>query len=294
MKKLIPNIKEILEELIFKTFEEADIPFGMELKNIAKWNQTEADWKRFLLYEPDGCFIAVYNGESAGTVTTINYEKRFGWIGMVLVHPQNRRKGIGTALLRKAIDYLKSISVETIKLDATPEGKMVYLRLGFKEEYNLDRIQGIGAVTDCDELPPIGINDLQDVISFDTGVFGAKRGKVIENLLRENPDKNFIAKNHKGHVEGYIMARKGLNAYQIGPWVSTSASVAEELFALMLKRLSGEKIFLDVPHVNENGLKIIEKHRFTIQRGFTRMFLGSNAYPGESSLVYATSGAEKG
>jgi len=283
-----------IDKLTFRNLEETDIPFGMELKNIAKWNQIEADWKRFLLYEPQGCFVALYEGEPAGTVTTINYEKKFGWIGMVLVHPRNRRIGIGTALLHKAIDYLKRIGVETIKLDATPEGKNVYKPLGFLEEFDLKRRQGIGITTNCDEFSTINDEDLQDIIRFDTNVFGADRGIVIENLVQDNPDKSFMERNYKGQIKGYITARMGLNAYQIGPWISESASLAEELFVLMLDKLVGEKIFLDVPCANEKCTEIIERYGFTIQRGFTRMFLGSNNYSGTPSYVYATSGAEKG
>ena len=290
----MPVNSKRIDELIFRNFIKTDIPFGMELKNIAKWNQTEADWKRFIRYEPNGCFVALCDDEPAGTVTTINYEKKFGWIGMVLVHPEKRRQGIGTSLLHKAINYLKEIGVKTIKLDATPEGKNVYIPLGFLEEYNLERRQGKGIVTNCDEFSSILMGDLQDIIRFDTNIFGAERGKVIEYILRENFDKSFIAKNHKGQVEGYIIARKGLNAYQIGPWVSESASLPEELFVLMLKRLAGEKIFLDVPCVNEKAVEIVEKHGFTIQRSFTRMFLGNNTYSGKPLNVYATSGAEKG
>src|ERR1700687_2743834 len=36
----------------------ADIPAGMRLKEIAGWNQTAADWKRFLEASPEGCFVA--------------------------------------------------------------------------------------------------------------------------------------------------------------------------------------------------------------------------------------------
>jgi len=227
-------------------------------------------------------------------VTTINYKGRLGWVGMVLVHPEKRRRGIGTALLRKAIDYLKGIGVETIKLDATPEGKNVYAPLGFMDEYDLERRQGIGVITDCEEFQPILMCNLQDVVSFDANAFGAERGKVIESLLRENPDKSFTAKNQKGQIEGYIMARNGSNAHHIGPWVSNSASVAEGLFALVLRKLAGEKIFLDIPCVNKNGIKIAERYNFTVQRSFTRMFLGNNTYPGKPLYVYSTSGAEKG
>lgn len=283
-----------IDGLVFRKLLETDVSFGMELKNFAKWNQTEADWKRFLLYEPDGCFVAMYNGEPVGTVTTINYQKRFGWIGMVLVHHQKRRIGIGTALLCKAINYLKEIGVETIKLDATPEGKNVYVPLGFLEEFDLNRRQGVGVITNCEEFPIISVEDLHDIIRFDANVFGAERETVIKNLVQENPDMSFMVRSHKSQIEGYITARSGLNAYQIGPWISKSASLAEELFVLMLKKLSGKRIFLDVPCENEKSVETVEKYGFTIQRGFTRMFLGSNAYPGTPSYIYATSGAEKG
>jgi len=288
----MPKITD--DKLSFRNLLETDISFAMELKNIARWNQTESDWQRYLLFEPDGCFVALYDGRPVGTVTAIDYEKRFGWIGMVLVHPEYRRKGIGTALLQKAIKYLKDIGVETIKLDATPEGKKVYIPLGFHDEYDLDRRQGTGIAVNCDEFPAIKEKDINDIIRFDAHIFGADRGNVIRNLIKESPEYSFFARDHNDQVEGYITARRGFNAYYVGPFVSNSLSLADGLFAFMLNKLAREKIFIDTPRLNKDGVKIVEKHGFTIQRGFTRMFLGSNACPGEPSLIYATSSAEKG
>src|SRR4051794_33231462 len=41
----------------------ADVPLGMRLKTAAGWNQVEADWLRMLALEPDGCFVAEWDGE---------------------------------------------------------------------------------------------------------------------------------------------------------------------------------------------------------------------------------------
>jgi len=117
----------------------ADIPAGMRLKEIAGWNQTLEDWQRFLEADPEGCFVAEWNGQVAGTVATIVYEQRFAWIGMVLVDPQVRGKGIGTALLLRAIDYLDARKIPCMKLDATPQGKPLYTRLEFQIEYEIER-----------------------------------------------------------------------------------------------------------------------------------------------------------
>ncbi len=84
----------------------ADIPAEMRLKDLAGWNQTEADWERFLDASPDGCFVAEAAERVVGTSTTIVYEGRFAWIGMVLVDPEFSRRGIGAALLDRALEHL--------------------------------------------------------------------------------------------------------------------------------------------------------------------------------------------
>jgi len=37
-----------------RPFRASDVPLGMRLKDQAGWNQTEADWHRFLFLEPEG------------------------------------------------------------------------------------------------------------------------------------------------------------------------------------------------------------------------------------------------
>ena len=39
-----------------------DIPEAMRLKDLAGWNQTAADWERFLSAGPEGCFVAEREG----------------------------------------------------------------------------------------------------------------------------------------------------------------------------------------------------------------------------------------
>src|SRR5207244_5594839 len=112
---------------------------GMRLKDLAGWNQTEADWERFLDACPDGCFVAETAGRVVGTSTTIVYEGRFAWIGMVLVDPEFRRRGIGAALLDRALEHLDSARVPAAKLDATPEGRPAYEPRGFVAELEIER-----------------------------------------------------------------------------------------------------------------------------------------------------------
>jgi ribosomal protein S18 acetylase RimI-like enzyme len=125
--------------LRFRLMTVEDVPEAMRLKGAAGWNQTRADWARFLSSTPEGCFVAEDRGRVVGTATSIVYEGRFAWIGMVTVDPQYRGQGIGTALLQSVIRYLDSRRVPCMKLDATPQGKPVYEKLGFVSEYGIER-----------------------------------------------------------------------------------------------------------------------------------------------------------
>jgi len=120
----------------------ADIPLGMQLKEQAGWNQTEADWLRFLDLEPDGCFVAEWNGEPVATTTTCILGD-VAWVAMVLVDAGVRRHGIGTALMQQALRFLDERNVRSIRLDATPLGRPVYEKLGFVPDYQLARFDGI-------------------------------------------------------------------------------------------------------------------------------------------------------
>ena len=62
----------------------ADVEAGMRLKAAAGWNQVEADWRRFLALGGDGCFVAVWQGQVVGSVTTCQFGS-IGWVTTLLV-----------------------------------------------------------------------------------------------------------------------------------------------------------------------------------------------------------------
>src|SRR5438270_10324239 len=95
----------------------ADVPLGLRLRGQAGWNQTEADWRRFLRLQPDGCFVAELDGAPAGTTAAFVFGP-VAWVAMVLVDEAVRGRGVGTALMRHALALLDGRGVRSVRLDA--------------------------------------------------------------------------------------------------------------------------------------------------------------------------------
>jgi ribosomal protein S18 acetylase RimI-like enzyme len=120
------------------TMQFSDISAGLALCRKSGWNQLSRDWEYFLKYSPNDCLVARSNDEVVGTVACLRFQRAFSWISMVLVDPAIRGRGIGTFLLEQALRLLEQ--EETIKLDATPEGRKVYVKFDFRDEYPLTRM----------------------------------------------------------------------------------------------------------------------------------------------------------
>jgi GNAT superfamily N-acetyltransferase len=274
-----------------------DISAGVRLKEIAGWNQTEADWKRFLEASPQGCFVAEVNDKVCGTVTTIVFENRFAWVGMVLVDPEFRSRGLGTALLERAIQYLDDLKIATIKLDATPQGKPLYEKLGFMSEYEIERWSLQRASPGDTRIPNRWVSASAElsleVLEIDREVFGADRSALLKSLHREAPE--FTSSVLVGGiVQGYALGRRGAFADHLGPWISRSSGAAPQLLENFVTRSSRQRLIVDRKEANKIAAGLLESFGFSYARTLTRMYRGVNRFPGQPDMLCAILGPEFG
>jgi len=268
-----------------------DIPEAMRLKDVAGWNQTAGDWERFLSASPDGCFVAEEKGRVIGTSATIAYEGRFAWIGMVVVDHLHRGNGLGTALLERAIQYLDSCGLPCMKLDATPQGKLLYKKFGFVSEYEIDRWM----LKRQPEKKRVGKPrvEIGDVLRLDREVFGADRSMLLRSLAEEAPEFTLVAK-HEAEIAGYAFGRRGSRADHLGPWMANSRDVAAALLDKFLNISGRELVFVDCVRANPWAVPLVKARGFEFSRPLTRMFRGTNRYPGQPEKLCAILGPEFG
>ena len=188
----------------------------MALVEQAGWNQTPADWRRFLSASADGCFAAVVDGAVVGTSATIGYGGAVAWIGMVIVDARHRGKGIGRQLLQRACAAVDAAGIPCAKLDATPAGEPLYMRHGFVRERSLERWEWhrVGACPSPSPSLPVFRSSLsEDAFALDRSVFGVDRRAVLRSLHEEWAEAAMEVRTGSG-LRGYSLGRRGLVADQ--------------------------------------------------------------------------------
>ena len=276
----------------FRRMVAADVSFAMRLKNQAGWNQTEDDWRRFIMLAPSGCFVAEEAGRAVGTVAALVFDS-IGWIAMVLVDESARHRGIGTRLVQHALSYLDARDVPTARLDATPLGRPIYEKLGFTAEYDLVRYGGVAtAATAHEGIVSVGPEELDKVLELDRKATGTRRGGLIEALYGECPEAMRVYTAGQDIV-GYLTLRPGSRRVQIGPGVALHPEAGCALLDDAITRCAGQPVFVDVPLVNRPAVAWAESGGLEIQRPLTRMRRGEPVADDPTQL-WASSGPEKG
>lgn len=272
---------------------ESDVPSAMALKEAAGWNQTDADWRRLLMLEPNGCFAAVINGRLVGTTTTTIYGE-LAWIGMVLVEPQQRRQGIAAQLLTVALEYLAD-KVETIKLDATTLGQPVYEKFGFAVESQVERWAGRAQSTEAEPESSRRLHQdaIREVLELDRVAFGADRSKLIEALMNDACVPPVLLRSADGALSGYAVARNGTRKTYVGPVVAKDPQVIETLLDQMMSQLPQRDVYIDINKECIVATSLLSERGFVKERDLIRMVKGRRSQK-TSPLIVAIAGPEVG
>lgn len=286
-----------VEKIEIRPLAERDVAEAMRLKEAAGWNQTEEDWLRLLRLGAHGCFAATAGGRLVATTTTTAYGRALAWVGMVLVDPTFRRKGIATALVRAALDHLESEGVAAVKLDATPEGAHVYESLGFEPELRIERWTGTAGGNSSEDSMSGDATASQlseGLFEFDRRAFGADRSELLKALLDGAGAALSLSVGDGGGLRGYALARRGSQAAYVGPVVAEDIETVAFLLGDLLGRLGNGQVYVDLNTTFEGGAREVAALGFIKQRELIRMRRGQMSAAGTSRSVFAIAGPEVG
>jgi GNAT superfamily N-acetyltransferase len=276
----------------------ADLPAALRLSASASWNQNDADWRTMLrlgqgwgIDAPD----AAGQRQLAASVIVLPYGERFAWTSMVLVLPNFRRRGYAQQLLRFALQQLRAQGRAAV-LDATPAGHAVYVQEGFVDTWGFARYRREAPAPQVRPAGPatraLRDSDWPDIEALDTPAFGAGRLPLLRSVAARLPQAARVAEQG-GRLLGFVLARDGREAHQIGPLLADGEATAMALLHDALAQLPGT-VYVDLLDNQRQLLPWLQEHGFAFQRPFTRMVHGMDAAPGEPARIVLAAGPELG
>lgn len=287
-----------------RTLMPSDVPSAMELSAAANWNQTREDWCRVMQLCAEGCRCIENSGKIVATATLLPYGARLAWIGMVLTRHEYRRQGLARRLMEDAISHAERRGIQTLKLDATDEGRPLYESLGFVVENAVER-WGRDVVALTPGQRNVGPDDVStqgrscgphlsdELFSLDAEAFGVSRRGLLDVLSKEG----------RGNVTstGYVFSRPGRTARYLGPCVTSSVAEARRLISAHLEGFAGAehddfkscKWYWDLHPTNPEAVLAAQKLGFTRRRVLWRMRRGE-MIENKDAMVYAIAGFELG
>jgi ribosomal protein S18 acetylase RimI-like enzyme len=236
------------------------------------WNPGLTDAACFAIPDAKGFFVGEIDGEPVATVSCVNYDDRFSFLGFYIVRSDFRDRGHGLRIWNAAIAHA---GARVIGLDGVVAQQDNYRKSGFQLAYANIRYGGIVAAP---PNPPADVVAL-DTIPFarveadDATVFPAPRGAFLRAWIGTSGHVG-RALLRDGKLAAWGVIRPCRTGRKIGPLVADDRAAADAIMQALLASAGDGEIFLDVPAVNREAIALAESLGLTPVFETARMYTG--------------------
>ena len=209
---------------------------------------------------PAGCFAGILDGEMISSITAVQYEEKYSFIGLYIVAPEYRDRGYGIKIWNHAIDHLiDEVGVECIGLDGVLSEEANYQKSGFHTAYKATRYRYIVDRSYPKIYNAIKETQLEAIVQYDQRIFKVCRRSFLKDLVWNSEAVSCVAYKD-GEIIGYGIARPYIEGYRIGPLFADSLQIARELLESIFSDLRGQPVFIDVPNVNGDATALVKHY----------------------------------
>lgn len=235
------------------------------------WNPGLADAACFGAVDPEGFLLAELDGEPAATISVVNYDARFAFLGFYIVRPDLRGRGIGWKLWQAGLAHAGGRSVG---LDGVLAQQANYAKQGFALAYRNIRFTGNPATGEAGDTVDLADLPFNLIEASDGEIFPAPRAAFLKAWLS--------APGHIGRgllrgdrLAGWGVVRPARAGRKIGPLVAEDEAAAEAVFRALRAAAGSDDIVLDVPEPNPAALALARRHGLAPVFETARMYRGA-------------------
>lgn len=274
--------------IVIDRIEEKDIQQLINLSELVGWDYSLEEIKTIF---QSGIVYGGKNerGEIIASAAIILYGEKLASIGMVIVHPQYKGKGIGRKITEACI---RSVSEKTsIMLIATEEGRPLYERLGFQVVRHVSKYICNQYVTPKDYdrneqhiFMDYDKGDSNGIVKLDEAAFGVNRSNFIQRRI-EQSEQCIVVKDKENYIVGYGMSIQTPENRMIGPIVAPNNHIATTIVHLLAKDYKG-RLRIDVPEGKEFFMIVLETAGFQKVNQPPIMLKNSNQFLERNGELY--------
>lgn len=245
-----------MNDVHIRTMRAEEISIAIDWAAAEGWNPGFSDAACFATIDPEGFFIGELDGVPVATVSCVNYDANFAFLGFYIVRRDARGRGYGLRIWKAAIAHA---GPRVIGLDGVVAQQQNYTKSGFKLAYANVRFGGTVASPEAPREPVIALSEisLPSLEASDRSVFPAPRSAFLRAWIG-SPGHNGCALVRDGRLAAWGVSRPCRQGYKIGPLVADDPSAAAAVLAALLTDAAGAEVFLDVPSVNRDALALAE------------------------------------
>jgi GNAT superfamily N-acetyltransferase len=250
----------VQQNLRIRPMRAGDISRAIAWAAAEGWNPGLADAACFGSVDPDGFLIGELDGEAAATVSCVNYDASFAFLGFYIVRPDLRGRGLGLQIWQAAIAHAGG---RVIGLDGVVAQQANYRKSGFELAYANIRYGGIAAAKTPNAEPTnsgviaLGDAPMAMVEASDATVFPAPRPVFLRAWIG-TPGHIGRALMRDGRLAAWGVIRPCRRGWKVGPLVADDRASAEAVLSALIAGAGGGEIFLDVPGVNHEAVALAQ------------------------------------
>jgi hypothetical protein len=278
-------------DLRIRAMRPDEIPLAVDWAAAEGWNPGLEDAACFATVDPHGFLIGELDGEMAATISCVNYDDRFSFLGFYIVRSDLRGHGHGLRIWQQAIAHA---GPRVIGLDGVVAQQTNYKKSGFALAYANIRYGGTVGAPAAPSADVIALGDTPFALveASDATVFPAPRSAFLRAWI-DTPGHTGRALMRNGKLAAWGVIRPCRQGFKIGPLVADDRAAAETVLSALVAAIGGGEIFLDVPSVNREALALAESLGLAPVFETARMYTGAIA-PLRTERVFGVTSFELG
>lgn len=257
-----------------RTMTRDELGLAIEWAAQEGWNPGLHDAASFHAADPQGFFLGVLDGDPVASISVVKYGTSFAFLGLYIVRPGFRGRGLGWALWQHG---MASAAGRQVGLDGVVEQQGNYRKSGFELAWRNVRYEGrgLGQAPGDPQVQPLSTLPFDAIARYDQAFFPADRSRFLQVWLQQ-PDAAGFAFVADGELQGYGLARRCRRGWKIGPLFADSEQAAETLYgALAGQAKTTEPVFLDLPEANAAAVALAQRHGMRVVFETARMYTGT-------------------